>query len=330
MSIRVVVLDHPFPDLAIERDVLGALGAEVVDAGATSEADRVAACRSADAALLEKGPVTHTVIGAMERCKIICAYGAGYDQIDLAAATERGIMVANTPGYCDEEVADHALLLLLALARRLLPQVNALAASARDDGPVPWTYTPYVPIRRLRGQVLGIVGFGRIGRTLARKALGLGLRVVAADPLLPPGISPELGVPIVPLDELLEQVDFVSLHAPLLPSTRHLIGAPQLGRMKPTAYLINCARGPIVDLSALLEALDAGRLAGAGLDVLEDEPATAEILRRLFACPSVLVTPHTAWYSEESMEDRQRQAAETVAEALRGQRPRSVLNGVGG
>jgi D-3-phosphoglycerate dehydrogenase len=325
----VVVLDHPFANLDTEQRVLATIGGEVVDAGATSEAARIDACRQADAVILEKGQVTEAVIAAMERCKIIVAYGAGYDQIDLAAATERGIMVANAPGYCDEEVADHALMLLYALARRLYPQVRALASAADADQPLNWTYTPYVPIRRLRDQTLGVIGFGRIGRTLSRKAQGVGLNVIAADPVLPPGVAPGTTVAITSLDDLLSQADFVSLHLPLLPTTRHLLGRRELALLKPTAYLINCARGPIVDLEVLLAALEGGRLAGAGLDVVEFEPPPTAIARRLFACPNVIITPHSAWYSEEATEDRKVLVAQTVIAALQGGRPASVVNGVG-
>jgi D-3-phosphoglycerate dehydrogenase / 2-oxoglutarate reductase len=262
----------------------------------------------------------------MERCRIICNYGAGYDNVDVAAATERGIMVANTRGYGDEEVADHTLTLLLALARRLAPQLRALDAAATGDEPVPWSHTSYVPIRRLSRQVLGIVGFGRIGQRLAQKALGIGLRVVAADPLVPAGVAAEQGVALLPLTELLAQADFVSIHTPLSAATRHLIGSAQLARMKTSAYLINCARGPIVDQQALLHALHSGRLAGAALDVLDEEPPAPAVVRELLAFPMVLVTPHLAWYSEESVADRRRLAAETVAQALLGQRPAGVVH----
>ena len=323
---RVVILDHPFADLATEARVLATVDAEVVDARASTEAERIEACREADAVILEKGQVTRSVIEAMTRCKIIVAYGAGFDQIDLEAATERGIRVANTPGYCDEEVADHAMMMLYALARRLFPQLRALSAAADADAPLPWTYSPYVPIRRLRGQTLGVIGFGRIGRTLARKAQGIGLAVIASDPVLPLGVAPGTDVPVVALDELLSRADFVSLHLPLLPSTRHLLGARELALLKSSAYLINCARGPIVALEPLLEMLESGRLAGAGLDVVELEPPPPAIARRLYACPNVLVTPHSAWYSEEATEDRKVLVSETVITALRGGRPASQVN----
>jgi D-3-phosphoglycerate dehydrogenase / 2-oxoglutarate reductase len=325
-NLTVAVLDHPFADLATERRILGAVGATVIDARVRTEAECLAACRRADAVLLRRYPLPRAVIGAMERCRIICNYGAGYDNVDVAAATERGIMVANTRGYGDEEVADHTLMLLLALARRLAPQLRALDAAATGDAPVAWSHTPYTPIRRLSGQVLGIVGFGRIGQCLAQKALGIGLRVVAADPLVPAGVAAGKGVALLPLMEMLAQADFVSIHTPLSAGTRHLIGAAEFARMKTSAYLINCARGAIVDQQALLRALQSGRLAGAALDVLDEEPPSPALLRELLASPMVLVTPHLAWYSEESVADRQRLAAETVAQALQGHRPACVVN----
>jgi D-3-phosphoglycerate dehydrogenase len=312
--LRVVVLDHPFDNLDPERAILAAIGAEVVDAQARTEDDAIAACREADGVLVRRLPVTRRVIQTMTRVRAICNYGAGYDNVDAEAARERGILVTNTSGYGDEEVADHTLALLLALARRLPTQQANLAADAAAGGPIRWSHHPYVPIRRLREQTLGIVGFGRIGQTLARKATGIGLLVVAADPALTQERT--AGVRLLPLETLLATADFVSLHVPLLPATRHLIGAAELARMKPTAYLLNCARGGIVDQAALLEALQRGRIAGAGLDVLESEPPDAATLRTLLALPNVLVTPHVAWYSEESSADRQRLAAETVKRAL--------------
>lgn len=312
----VVVLDHPFASLDPERAVLTPIGAEVVDIQAATEDDALDACRDAAAVLVRRFPVTRRVIAEMRRCRVICNYGTGYDNVDVAAAQERGIAVANTSGYADDEVAEHALALLLALARRLVPQVKALSAAAQTSGAVEWSHEPYAPIRRLRGQTLGIVGFGRIGQTLARKAAALGLRLVAADPVTAPDTAAALGVTLLPLDELLAQSDFISLHTPLLPETHHLIGAAQLARMKPTAYLLNCARGGVVDQAALLAALRAGTLAGTGLDTLEREPPAPEVLGALLALPNVIVTPHVAWYSEESVADRQRRAAETVRDAL--------------
>ena len=313
---RVVVVDHPFDDLDAERRILGEIGAMVEDVQARTEGEAREACRDADAVLVRRFPLGREVIGAMERCQVICNYGAGYDNVDVAAATERGIRVAATAGYGDDEVADHTLALLLALGRRIVAQRAALEA-ASGGGLVAWSHEPFVPMRRLRHQTLGLIGVGRIGRNVARKALAFGLRVVASDPALTPDDAAALGVALVSKERLLAEADFVSLHAPLTAETRHLIGAAELAAMKPTSYLINCARGGLVDQAALLAALREGRLAGAGLDVLEKEPPAQETLAGLLALPNVIVTPHVAWYSEESTADRQRMAAETVRDALR-------------
>jgi len=315
---RVVVLDHPFEDLEIEQQVLGEIGADVVDARVQSETEAQEVCREADGVLVRRFPLGAGVIEAMERCRIVCNYGTGYDNVDVAAAERRGIAVTNTVGYADEEVADHALAMILALGRKLLPQRASLAAAAAAGDQVSWSHAPYVPIRRLREQTLGIVGLGRIGKALARKATGVGLRVIAADPFLAPGAGGEADITPVPLCKLLAEVDFVSLHVPLTAETHHLIGEKELAAMKPAAYVINCARGPVVDQEALLRALEEGRLAGAGLDVTDPEPPSREALRRLLAMPNVIVTPHVAWYSEESLADRRRITAETVKRALLG------------
>ena len=313
--VTVVVLDHPFASLETERRILAAVGARVVDAQVRSELEAIEACRDADAVLVRRFPLTRPIVEVMRRCRLICNYGAGYDNVDVQAAAERGIPVSATAGYGDDEVADHTLALLLALGRRIIPQRQALAAAA-SAGPIQWSHAPYVPIRRLRDQTLGLVGFGRIGRTVARKASALGLRIIASDPVASPDDAAGLGVQLVPLPTLLAEADFVSLHAPLTPETRHLIGPAALASMKPTAYLINCARGALVDQSALLSALRSGQIAGAGLDVLESEPPPSETLASFLALPNVILTPHVAWYSEESIADRQRIAAETVRDAL--------------
>ena len=326
----VVVVDHPFGDLDSERRILGEIGVQVIDAQVQTEAEATAVCRRADAVLVRRFPLRRGTIGAMERCRIICNYGSGYDNVDVDAARERGITVAATAGYGDDEVASHTLALLLALARRIVPQRMALAASGAaadgeriedgglggSDGRVEWSHAPFVPMRRLRDQTLGLIGLGRIGGAVARKAVGLDLRVIAYDPVAPAETAAELGVGLVSMQELLARADFVSLHAPLTPATHHLIGAAEIAAMKPTAYLINCARGGLVDQGALQRALEEGRLAGAGLDVLEREPPSQEVIRGLLEMPNVIVTPHVAWYSEESVRDRQRIAAETVRNAL--------------
>jgi D-3-phosphoglycerate dehydrogenase len=327
MSKRVVIVGQFMEGIEIERGILEPIGADVIDTRDFAEAEIDAALRTADAVLFRKLLVTRELIESLPQCKIICTYAAGYDAIDVAAATERGIMVANTPGYGNDEVADHTLMLLFALTRRLIPQVDSLRAAASDaDVRAAWTHQPYMPIRRIRGQTLGIIGLGRIGKTVAWKAQGLGLNVIATDPYVPAETAAALDVPLVPLDELLTTSDYVTLHTPLTGETLKIISARELARMKPSAYLINCARGKVVDHASLVAALRDNQIAGVALDVVEQEPPALSMLRELLAFPNVIVTPHNAWYSDNSVDDRQRIAAETVRDVLLGKIPESVVN----
>jgi len=313
---KVVVTDYVFPSLDIEREVLGAIGAEIVALQAGREAELVPAVGDADGLLVCYAPVTRRVIEAAPRCRVIARYGIGLDNIDLDAAAERGIVVTNVPDYCVDEVSDHALALLLACARRIV-ELHERVRSGR------WDARDAVPIHRLRGRVLGLVGLGKIPRALAGKAQALGLEVIAADPYVDAEAMKALGVRKVELAQLLAESDFVSVHAPLLPETRGLIGADALRRMKPTAYLINTARGPIVDEGALARALQEGWIAGAALDVLASEPPGPG--HPLRGVDRVLLTPHVAFYSEESLQELQRKAAEEVARVLTGQPPRYAV-----
>ncbi len=314
---RVVVTDYVFPHLETERSILGEIGADLVAMQARSEAELAEAVEPADGLLVCYAPVTRRVIERAQRCRVIARYGIGVDNVDVAAATERGIVVTNVPDYCVEEVSDHALALLLACARKVALLDRGVRAGR-------WEARDAVPIRRLRGQVLGLVGFGKIPRLLAAKARALGLAVLACDPYLDAATCEAHGARKVELGELLDQADFVSVHAPLTPQTRGLIGEAELRRMKPTAYLINTARGPIVQEAALLRALEEGWIAGAALDVLESEPPPAG--HPLLRAPQVVLTPHVAFYSEESLQELQRKAAEEVARVLTGQPPRYPVN----
>lgn len=310
---RAVVPVHGFRDLAPERAVLEPLGITVVDGRELDVHDRLTAVRTADALLIQYFDLDASLIQSLERCRVIGSYGVGYDQIDIAAAARRGIPVLHVPDYGTEEVSDHALALLLAGARGL-----ALLGQGTRRGE--WSPTAAGPLHRLRGQTLGIVGFGRIGRRVAAKARAFGIRVIAADPYLPASVFADHSVEPRPLDRLLAEADYVSLHVPLTPETRGLVGAVALAQMKPRAFLINVARGPVVDEGALVHALDGGHLAGAGLDVLAVEPPAPD--HPLLRHPRVLVTPHSAWYTEEAMADLQRLLAEDVARVLGGQPPR--------
>jgi D-3-phosphoglycerate dehydrogenase len=238
------------------------------------------------------------------------------DNVDIPTATSKGIVVTKVPDYCIDEVSDHAMALLLSLVRKI-PFSNAGVQAGR------WEMPSVVPIHRLRGQVLGLVGFGRIPRLVAPKGQAFGLRVVSYDPYMPKEVMAKAGVEQVEFDELLRISDLISIHCPLTPETRHLFNAQVFSRMKPTAYLVNTGRGPLVDEAALAQALDQGQLAGAALDVVEHEPPTgAPILGR----KNLILTPHTAFYSEESLLDLQRKAAEEVVRVFTGKAPLNPVN----
>ena len=318
-SWTVVVSDHEYADLEIEAGVLSALDAPVrlLAAQCRSERELAAVAADADAVLNQYCPIGAETLAVLRRCRVISRYGVGYDTVDVAAATACGICVTNVPDYCVDEVSDHALALLLASARR----VAALDAQVRRGL---WDYKRGQPMGRLRGKVLGLIGFGRMARALAAKVVPLQLRVLAHDPLVPPETMIHAGVEPAALDDLARAADFVSVHAPLSPATRGLVGAGLLSLMKPTAVLINTARGPVVDEDALVAALRAGRIGGAALDVLEREPPAPD--HPLLAMPQVIFTPHVAWYSEESEAELRRRAAEHVALVLRGERPPHLVN----
>jgi D-3-phosphoglycerate dehydrogenase len=284
----------------------------------TAPAD--AADRAADAPAVIVGvmPIGSAEIGRLRATRLLVRAGIGYDVIDVAAATEAGIWVANVPDYCVDEVADHAVLLLLAATRRLAE----LTASWREG----WAAAGRVPpVHRIRGRRLGVVGLGRIGRGVATRARGFGWEVVGHDPFVDPGVFAELGLQSVGLEEMFETADAVTLHSPLTDATRHLVGADLLGRVRPGLVIVNTSRGGLVDLAALDAAIEDGRVAAAGLDVLEDEPRP-DLMRPLLDRPQVIVTPHLAWYS---LEARRELAIKTAEEALRlldGERPRNIVN----
>lgn len=314
----VVVTDHVFPNLDAERDILGAAGHELRFEGNAGTPEEVAAAvAGADAVLNCYAPLTASVIETMTGCRVIARYGIGLDTIDIPAATARGIYVTNVPDYCIDEVSDHALALILALARGVARLDRGVRAGA-------WDPMVVRPVHRLRGSTLGLIGFGRIARRLAEKAAAVGFRVVATDPYVPAEAMEDVGVDQRDLDRLLAEADVVSIHAPLTEQSRHLIGAAALARMKPGALLVNTSRGPLVDTAALLEALEAGRLGGAALDVLEKEPP--EPGDPLLERQDVVITPHAAFYSEEAVAELQRKAAEQVVAALVGEVPAYAVN----
>ncbi|MDQ7800922.1 MAG: C-terminal binding protein [Armatimonadota bacterium] len=318
---KVVVTDSVFPHLEVERRILGEIGADLVALQAHRDDELLEPVADADALLVCFAPVTARVVEAARRCRIIARYGIGVDNVDVRTATARGIVVTNVPDYCVDEVSDHALALVLACARKVVwldRNVRAGRWDARDA----------VPVHRLSGQVLGLVGFGKIPRLVARKAQAFGMRVLSFDPYVDPAVMRELGVEPAGLRDLLQRSDYVSVHAPLTPQTEGLIDEAALRWMKPTAYLVNTARGRIVDEGALVRALERGWIAGAALDVLPTEPPPPE--DPLLRLDRVILTPHVAFYSEESLQELQRKAAEEVVRVLTGQAPRYPVNRVAG
>ena len=308
----IAVTDSPFPSLDPARAALARIDAELRMAKSPSAEDILAVARDADAILVTYAKLTGELLRQLTRCKAIGRFGLGVDNIDIKAAAELGMTVTYVPDYCMHEVSDHAMALLLALARKI-PLSNALVQAGR------WEMPAVVPIHRLAGRVLGLVGFGNIPRALAPKAKAFALRVVTHDPYVSPEALAAAGVEGMSLDRLLEISDFVSIHAPLMPATRGLFDAEVLRRMKPGAVLINTARGPLVNEDALISALDSGHLGGAALDVVAVEPLPRE--SRLIGRDNVILTPHTAFYSVEALEELQTKCAADVARVLSGEKP---------
>jgi D-3-phosphoglycerate dehydrogenase len=314
--VLVAVAESVFPNLDTARHVLATIGADLQLASEATPDGILQIAAGADALLVTYARISAELIGQMPRCRIISRFGIGVDNVDLGAATARKIVVTKVPDYCIDEVSDHTLALLLAAGRKIALS-NAQVHAGR------WEMPAVVPIRRLRGSVLGLVGFGRIPQLVAPKAQAFGFSVIASDPFVPAEVFARAGVERVDFASLLERSDFVSIHTPLMPETRGLFNTDTLRRMKPTAYLINTARGPIVDEAALAAALDAGRLAGAALDVMPQEPPVGS---PLLGRPNVIITPHTSFYSEESLLELQRKAAEEVVAVLTGKMPKNPVN----
>ena len=314
---RAVLTEHGYDSSDLERSIIEAAGGELVDAETLPLAETLKLCAQADAILCRRLVVTADMLRQFRRCRILVRYGVGTDNIDVSAATALGIMVGHVPVYCVDEVSTHAIALLLACVRRLVGTHRKMAEGG-------WDVHREEPIHRLAGRTLGLVGLGNIGRAVAGKLQNWNLRILAADPYVGEDRAREVGAELTSLNWLCQASDFVSLHCPLLPETHHLFDADRLALMKPGCILVNTARGPLIDGAALLQALEAGPVAQAGLDVFEEEPLPA---RSPFAQhPDIVVTDHTAWYSEESQRSLQRKAAEEVARVGTGQLPVSLAN----
>ena len=318
MGKKVLVTDYVWPSVEPERAVLAEIGAALVVAPDGSEETLISLAKDVDAILTCFAKVTDAVVRAAERCVVIGRYGVGVDNIAVDTATKLGIAVTYVPDYCVDEVSDHVLALLLAWNRRVV----LFDSSVKTTG---WGSLPLtMRMMRLRGKKLGIIGFGRIGQAVCTKARAFGLEVVAHDPFVSTDVAADLGATLVDMPALLSDSDFVTLHAPLLPQTTNMIGRAELGMMKPEAFLINAARGPLIDEDALYEALTQGQIAGAGVDVLVDTAPPPD--HRLLGLDNLLLTPHVAFFSQESTLELEERAAGEVASVLEGRMPDNLVN----
>ena len=318
MTWKVVITDHVWPTTDPERAVLEAGGAEVVVAPNGNEQTLIDLCKDADAIMTCFAQVTENVVRAAERCQVIGRFGVGVDNIAVDTATELGIAVTYVPDYCVDEVSDHVMALLHAWNRRIVLFDRAV----KERGWASQGLT--MRMMRLRGKTIGIVGFGRIGQAVAKKADAFGLRILAADPVVSPASVESLGGTLVEMPELLKQSDFVSLHAPLTSETRNLIGSEELALMKPESFLINAARGPLIDENALYRALIDGTVGGAGLDVMVDNVPSDD--HPLLSLDNIIITPHVAFFSQESTLELEQRAAGEVVRVMHGEMPDNLVN----
>jgi D-3-phosphoglycerate dehydrogenase len=311
------VADSPFPSLDPAAEVLKAYNPELKLASEPTPKAILDVAKGARALFVTYAQITADIIGQLDGCGAIGRFGIGLDNIDLKAATAAGIPVVYAPQYCLDEVSDHTMALLLTVTRK-----TAYADKLVKQGR--WEMPAVVPIMRYRGRTMGLVGFGNIAQLVAQKAQGFGINVIAFDPYVDAAKAAEKGVELVDMDALLARSDYVSVHAPLTPETQNMFSTEAFSKMKNTAFIVNTARGGLIDVDALVAALDAGEIAGAGLDVLPEEPpaADAAILKR----DDVVINPHTSFYSEDALLDLQTTVAEDVRRVLEGEAPKFPAN----
>ena len=311
---QVVITDCDQGSINEEKEEFERIGAELILAQVREEEDLIRACKEADGLVNQYSLLTRRVFENLPKCKVVARYGVGVDSVDLRAATDLGIVVANVPNYCVDEVANQTIAMMLALMRKV-----AFFDQKVKSGQ--WDFRQGRPIHRLKGKTMGLVGSGRIGLEAAKRIAAFGVNVIAFDPYIKK--APE-GVELKDLDTVLKESDFVSIHCPLNDSTRHLIGEREFKKMEKKPFLINTSRGPIIDEKALIQALREGLISGAGLDVLENEPPDSQ--NPLLKMDNVILSPHIGYYSEESISELKRRTAEGVSSVLLGKWPKSVVN----
>ncbi len=315
-----IVCTRPSLCTPYHDEVVQELGGELTRVQCATEEDVIEACLDADAVMGAIEPYSRRVIETLDKCRMIAQFSVGFDHVDVEAATERGIIVANVPDYCIEEVSEQSLAFMLALNRKIL----RLDKAAREGK---WTGDAMgivFPLTNLREQTLGLVGFGRIARAVASKAQALGMKVITYDPYLSAEVVGEQGAELKDLDQLLAESDFVSVHVPYTEENHHLFGLEQFKKMKPTANFLNTGRGGLVDETALHTALTEGLIMGAAIDVMEEEPP--DLINPLFGLDNIIITPHTGAMSNTSMAELMRRPIEEVARVFRGEWPKGFVN----
>ncbi len=323
-KLTVVISDYDFGELDIERAEIEGAGFRLVAGQCKSEDELIEIARDAAAIITQYARVGERTINALKECKLIARYGVGVDIVDVEAATRRNILVTNVRDYCTDEVADHAMALLLATARKVRDYDRATRAGV-------WHWQTGRPIHRMKGRTMGLLAFGRIARVIGARGKAFGVNLIAYDPYVSAEDFATHGAKSVSFDQLIELSDYLMIQVPLTDETRGMVGETQLRRMKSDAILINTSRGPVVDNKALFKALKEGWIAGAGIDDTEEEPANIRNWKPdnpLFTLKNIYITPHTAYYSEESITTARQFAAREVVRVLSGEKPLSPVNAV--
>ncbi len=321
MKIKVVVTDYIEPDLNWEVEQMAKRGVEFAyhQLKFAPNEEVIAATRDADVVVVNMVPITPEVIAGWEKCKLVIRHGVGYDNVNVAALNGAGIPLCYIPDYCVDEVAEQAIALILGCARRVVSSRKVLDdSSARGQ----WDFKPVIPMFRMTGQTLGIIGCGRIGSRVYQKLGSFGMKFLICDPYLTAERKKELGIEVVSKETVFRGSDYMTIHTPLTPETRHIVNRETLALMKPTAYLVNTARGPMVDAGALAEALKNSVIAGAAIDVFDREPPPLDY--PLFGLPNAILTPHLAWYSEDGARTIRELIVLEIDRFMAGQPPRYV------
>ncbi len=323
MSVKCVITDYIEPDLRWESEELAKRGVEFAPCQLKFAPERevIAATRDADIIVVNMVPITREVIAGWEKCRLVIRHGTGYDNVDVRAMTEAGIPLVYIPDYCTIEVAEQAISLIFACARRVVRSRKVLDESAARGA---WDFADIIPMYRMEGKTLGILGCGRIGSTVHRKLKSFGFKFLICDPYISERRKQEIGEKFVDLETLLREADFITIHTLLTDETRHIINATTLSYMKPTAFLVNTSRGPMVDVQALADALRSHAISGAGIDVFDHEPPTPDY--PLFGLENAVLTPHLAWYSEDAGWSIREIIITEIDRFLAGQPPRFTVN----